>query len=79
MHCVRACVLDSSLQCAERGPESGEEMAKRSRIDGGQKKALCTKFSEGMSAVNKSTEDMRRSAAEETGLSIQTVNVIFAS
>ena len=54
-------------------------MAKRSRIDGRQKKALCTKFSEGMTAVNKSTEEMRRSAAEETGLTLQTVNVKLLS
>ena len=34
----------------------------------------CT-FKEGMNSVNKSTADLRNAAAQETGLSVQSVNV----
>ena len=50
-------------------------MAKRSQIDEEQRHVLQTKFGEGMTSVNKSTEGIRNCAAKETGITLQSVNV----
>ena len=47
----------------------------RSQIDDVQKKILLKHFQEGMNAVNRSTEELRNTAAKETGLSLLSVNV----
>ena len=52
-------------------------MAKRSHIDEQQRRILLAKFGEGMTSVNKSTQDIRNCAAKETGLKLQSVNVKF--
>lgn len=47
----------------------------RCTITESQRAVLEQRFREGMDGVNKKTEDVRKSVANETGLTLQSVNV----
>ena len=50
-------------------------MARRCQIDDAQRRLLLERFNDGMNCVNKTTEEMRISVANEAGLTLQSVNV----